>query len=524
VSAQLSVQVAALAGRARRVMDRVGDERLFGLCLLGLAVAIAVFLVAPLTPGFAAMHHLPTNRDIHVEGKDQGGVTGFWVLSSLSFLLALWRWRQGGRPSWRLLLAGAVLLHLLALLVPPVASEDVYAYSFYGAVQRDYGTNPYLAFPDQHPLHPWFPFWSWRDIGPVYGPPFLLMLRGVAVLAGPSLLAWVIWMKVLLVAAEAAGIWALVRAMRPVPGSDQPPPQAPGWPVLLLAWNPMVLQSIAMSAHVDALLLLLVGLAVLAHRRARPVAAFVLLALCFVVKLYMGPLAALYAIWLAMRREPGRRLAELARLAGLGTLVTVAAYLPYASAGTDILTSVMSVGEHFSSGSAGNIVRRALTVVLQWGGMSQTGATGLGDRAGRLLAMGAVLAWLALCALRMYRRAEQRPEEDPLPALASYFLGYLLLTPWVLYWHEIPLLALVAAIPWSLTSLVAILFGLTLMPSTAGGRAGVGAAPADTRELLNTVSAFVSRYGAPLLVLLGGWWLGRRKPKDQADERVTSRR
>jgi hypothetical protein len=306
VSVQMSVQVAALAGRARRVMDRLGDERLFALCLLGLAVAIAVFLVAPLTPGFAAMHHLPTNRDIHVEGKDQGGVTGFWVLSVLSFLLALWRWRQGGRPSWRLLLAGAVLLHLLAMLVPPVASEDVYAYSFYGAVQRDYGTNPYLAFPDQHPLHPWFPFWSWRDIGPVYGPPFLLVLRGVAVLAGPSLLAWVIWMKVLLVAAEAAGIWALVRAMRPVPGSDQPPPQAPGWPVLLLAWNPMVLQSIAMSAHVDALLLLLVGLAVLAHRRARPVAAFVLLAVCFVVKLYMGPLAALYAIWLAMRREPGR--------------------------------------------------------------------------------------------------------------------------------------------------------------------------------------------------------------------------
>jgi hypothetical protein len=507
--------VARAHARLGRVLARVGDERLFALCLLGLAAAITVFLVAPLTPGFAVMHELPTNRDVHVEGKEQGGVTGFWLLSVTSFLVAVWRWRRGGRPSWRLLVGGAVLLHLLALLVPPVASEDVYAYSFYGAVQRDYGVNPYLAFPAQHPLHPWFPFWSWRGTGPVYGPPFLLLLRGVAVLAGPSLLAWVVWMKVLLVAAEAVGIWVLVRALRPAPGAAGETvgeaPQSPGWPVLLLAWNPMVLQSIAMSAHVDALLLLVVALAVLAHRRGRHLAAFTLLAACFVIKLYMGPLALLYALWLTARRRPGRRLATFAGLGGLGTLVTAVAHLPYASAGSGVLTSVLFVGEHFSSGSLGNIVRRLLTVVGQWGGMSQTGATAFGDRAGRLLAMGAVLAWLAACAVRTWRRAEREPGFDPLPALATYFLGYLLLTPWVLYWHEIPLLALVAAVPWSLTSLAALLFGLTLLPATVGGRAGVGAASGDGRQLLNTLSAFANRYGAPVVVLLGGWWLERHR-------------
>jgi hypothetical protein len=507
----------AVDRRAKRLFDRLGDEHLFGLCLLALLVAIAVFLVAPLTPGFAAMHHLPTNRDIHIEGKDQGNVSGFWLVSTIAFGVAVWRWRQGGRPSLRLLVLGAVALNLLALLVPPVASEDVYAYSFYGAVQRDYGANPYLAFPDQHPLHPWFPFWSWRDIGPVYGPPFLLLLRVVAVLAGPSLLAWVVWMKVLLVLAEAAGIWVLVRALRPGPAGGEarevpearPPAQHPGWAVLLLGWNPMVIQSVAMSAHVDALLLLLIALTALAHRRGRGMTAFLLLCGCFVVKLYMGPLAALYGIWLAVRRPPGRRLAELGRLAGLGLALTVVAYLPYASAGTGILTSVMSVGEHFSSGSPGNIVRRALTVLLQWGGMSQTGATAASDQAGRWLAMAATLAWLVLCALRMYRRSLRDPDEDPMPALATYFLGYLLLTPWVLYWHEIPLLTLVAVIPWGLTSLVAIVLGITLMPTTGGGRAGVVTAPGDGRELVNTLSAFVSRYGGAVAVLLAGWVLPR---------------
>jgi hypothetical protein len=489
------------------------DERIFLACLVGLAVAIGVFLVLPLTPGFVSMHRLPTNRDWHIEGKDQGGVGGFWLLSVAAYGVAIWQWRRGRRPSWRLLIAGVVVLHALALLVPPVASEDVYAYSFYGLVQRTYGTNPYLAFPDQHPLHPWYPFWSWRDIGPVYGPPFLILLRGVATLAGSSLLAFVVWTKLLLVAAELAAVWLLVRA---VPRSDGPGAGEAGWPVLLIAWNPMVLQSIAMSAHVDALLLLLVAGAALAHRRGRHLLAFVLLVAGFNVKLYMGPLAALYALWMAAGRPSGHKLVTLLRLAGLGVLLSALAYLPYASAGRGLADSVLDVGGHFSSGSLGTIVRRALTAGLEVVGVSQTSATAIGDHTGRTLALVAVAVWLVVCARRILA------VRDPLPALATYFLGYLLLTPWVFYWHEVPLLALVAVIPWSMTSLVAIVLGMSLMPSTAPGRAGVGPPPSDARELVNTLVAFVNRYGAPVLVLVAGWV--RRRGRAEAPPEVTSRR
>ncbi|HZA79904.1 MAG TPA: hypothetical protein VFC13_00315, partial [Actinomycetes bacterium] len=342
-------------------LGRLSDRAVFGACLAGLVAGVGLFLVLPLAPRFLELHRLPTNRDFDVELRPQGQVTAFWVVSMASFALAVWQWRRGRRPSWALLLAGVAVLHLLALLVPPVASKDVYAYSFYGKVQTEYGANPYLSFPDQHPTDPWHNFWSWRLFGPVYGPPFLLLLRVLAMAAGPSLLTWVVLSKLVLVAAELAAIWLLVRALRADPGAGEDP----RWPLLLIGWNPMVLQSIAMSAHVDALLLLVLAAAILAHRRGRHLLAFLALVGCFLIKVYLGPLAALYAIWLAMGRPRVRdRVAVVAGLGLVGAALTALVYLPYASAGSKLFTSAVDVSGHFSSGSPPNLVRRLLAVVL----------------------------------------------------------------------------------------------------------------------------------------------------------------
>jgi hypothetical protein len=476
---------------------RLGDRAVFLACLAGIAAGIGLFLVLPLAPRFLELHRLPTNRDFDVELRPQGQVTAFWVVAMASFALAVWQWRRGRRPSWALLLAGVAVLHLLALLVPPVASKDVYAYSVYGKVQSTYGANPYLSFPDQHPLDPWHPFWSWRLFGPVYGPPFLLLLRPVAVAAGPSVLAWVVWMKLLLTAAELAAIWLLVRALRadPAQGED------PRWPLLLIGWNPMVLQSIGMSAHMDALLLLVLAGALLAHRRGRHLLAFLLLVGCFLLKVYMGPLAALYALWLAARR-PGLR-ARAATVTGLGLLgaaMTALAYLPYAGAGRRLFTSAVDVSNHFSSGSPPNVVRRLLAAGLPLLGVSDTAAAAAGARLGRQLAIAGIVVAFVLAARGL------RADRDPWPRVAAFFLAYLLLTPWVFYWHEIPLLGMVAAIPWGLTSLVAVALSITLVPLAPAGPPAVGAArPSAAGDLLDTLTGFASRYGGALLVLWLGW-------------------
>ena len=111
--------------RLAALLARQSDRAVFAACLAGLVAGIGLFLVLPLAPEFLRLHRLPTTRDFDVEVRPQGQVTAFWVVSMASFALAIWQWRRGRRPSWGLLLAGIALLHLLALLVPPVASKDV---------------------------------------------------------------------------------------------------------------------------------------------------------------------------------------------------------------------------------------------------------------------------------------------------------------------------------------------------------------------------------------------------------------
>jgi hypothetical protein len=509
--------VARLLAVLDDVCVRRGDRWVFNVSLALIAAGILFALVLPLAPDFIPMHHLPTNHDPHTEGKDEGHVTLFWLLTVAGFALAVWRWRRGQRPTMRTLVGGAILLTALALLVPPVASEDVYAYSFYATAQYEYHDNPYLAFPDQHPLHDWFPFWSWRDTGPVYGPPFPMFLYGVAMLAGPSLLAWVVWMKLLLTGFAAIGVWLLVKAVgaRPGegaardgsgngrPGGALDHARDRGWPILLLAWNPMVLQSIAMTAHVDAIVLLLVGGAILAHRRGRRLVAFLLLVGCFLFKVYLGPLAGLYGLWLALQAPAGRRLTTFAGLGALGGVLTVLLYLPYAGAGLGGLAgNAISVGEKFSTGSPPHLLRWLIEFVLSLTWLSDSAAATIGIAVARTASTIVIAGLLVLAARRLWRT----PQRDPWPVLAWYFLGYLLVTPWVFYWHEIPLLGIVAAIPWGLTSLVAVVASASMLPQAAALREMRIIVRLPTwLKLVTTLGGFLVYYATPLAVAWYGW-------------------
>ena len=492
---------AAVIGRPLAWLERRSDQAVLLACLAGIALGIGLFLVWPLAPRFVSMHALPTNQDFDVELKPQGLVTPFWVVSMASFAVAVWQWRRGRRLGLGALIAGAVALHLLALVVPPVASKDVYAYSFYGKVQSAYGANPYLSFPDQHPFDLWHPFWSWRLTGPVYGPPFLLLLRGVAAVSGESLLTWVILMKVLLTVAELGAVALLVGLLRARGASGT----AQGWPILLIAWNPMVLQAIPMSAHVDSLLLLVLAAAIAAHYRGRRLLAFTLLVILFLFKVYMGPLAALYALWLAVGKRPAAWAATVARLAALGAALTALAYLPYSSAGTKLFSSAVDVSDHYSSGSPGNLVRRLLAAALPLGGVAPSTAAAIGEQGGRLLATVAIAVAFVLVARRL------RAGVDPWPTIATFFLAYFLLTPWVFYWHMVPLLGIIAVIPWSVTSLVAVALSITLVPMAPAGPPALGPIQVNAaRDLLDTLVGFVSRYGGAMVALLVGL-RGRRR-------------
>ena len=162
----------------------------------------------------------------------------------------------------------------------------------------------------------------------------------------------------------------------------------------------------------------------------------------------------------------------VAGLGLVGTVLTVLVYLPYASAGGKLFTSAVDVSGHFSSGSPPNLVRRLLAATLPLFGLSEPAAAAAGARLGRQLAIAGILVAFVLVARTL------RAGHDPWPRIATFFLAYLLLTPWVFYWHEVPLLGIVAAIPWSLTSLVAVALSITLVPLAPAGPRPSGPAPA----------------------------------------------
>jgi hypothetical protein len=92
---------------------------------------------------------------------------------------------------------------------------------------------------------------------------------------------------------------------------------------------------------------------------------------------------------------------------------------------------------------------------------------------------------------------------DPWPAIASFFLAYLLLTPWVFYWHVAPLLGIVAVIPWSVTSLVTVALSITLVPIAPAGPPAFGPIQVNAaRDLIDTLVGFASRYGGAMVALL----------------------
>jgi hypothetical protein len=202
----------------------------------------------------------------------------------------------------------------------------------------------------------------------------------------------------------------------------------------------------------------------------------------------------------------------VAVVAGLGlggAALTALAYLPFASAGGKLFTSAVDVSGHFSSGSPPNLVRRLLAAGLPLFGLSEPAAAAAGARLGRQLAVVGILVAFVLVARTL------RAGDDPWPRMATFFLAYLLLTPWVFYWHEVPLLGIVAAVPWSLTSLVAVALSITLVPLVPAGPPAVGPAARGTatQDLVDTLAAFASRYGGAVLVL----WAGlRARPRSPA--------
>jgi len=210
----------------------------------------------------------------------------------------------------------ALMLRLLYVWAPTLHSSDAYRYVWDGRVQAA-GINPYRYVPaDQALAHlrdeAVYPKINRADYAVTIYPPVAQMAFRLFQVLGDSLLG----LKLGLLALEGLAMWVLVRLLTLL--------GRPREELLLYAWHPLPLWEIAGDAHVDAGMMSLLLLALLASTARRQLLTGALLAGSVLFKPIA--LAALPAFW-----RPRDWRAPLAFV-----LVAAAAYVPYLEVGAGV--------------------------------------------------------------------------------------------------------------------------------------------------------------------------------------------
>src|SRR5438552_11314820 len=204
------------------------------------------------------------------------------VLLFIPWALALWAWRRGARASVRLLIGGAVILHVVVLFAPLPQSQDFYQYLFYGRMQAAHGANPFVVGPAAFWADQWFPWIRWSQQTSVYGPIWMLIAWGVAKVAGSNLALGFVLFKLVVLALDLSVMALIATAAK----GRSDPGQAAGFGLLAFAWNPLVLITVPLAGSADVALAAAIVGAILARRRGRTGLATVLLTLGALVKIY----------------------------------------------------------------------------------------------------------------------------------------------------------------------------------------------------------------------------------------------
>jgi glycosyl transferase family 87 len=351
------------------------------------------------------------------------------MLLFVPYGLALLAWWRGSRISVRILLGGAVFLHLLMLFAPLPQSQDFYQYLFYGRMQSAYGANPYAVQPVAFWLDGWYGLIRWPTQTSVYGPLWSMLSFGVARAAGSNLTAAIVLMKTAIFAMDLSIMWSILALSK----DRRDPEHAAGWGLLVYAWNPLILITVPLGGLVDVGVAAAILGAMVARRRGRTWLVTVLLVAATLIKVYAGIALVLYLVLLL--RERGRREARRHTLAafGLGAL----AFAPY-WAGWQTFRGLLNIVDQSNKSLTGT-VQKVLAQLFRLIGVQAA----LNDAAA--LVRWVVFGALVLTVLWAIRKVET--EHDLWYGTLVVLSVYVLLTPWYLYWYLVAPLALVAVLP-----------------------------------------------------------------------------
>jgi len=179
-----------------------------------------------------------------------------------------------------IILAVAALCSMVPLLVPPVMSSDVYRYVWDGLVQHA-GISPYRYIPADPALNflqathkELFEHINRRNYAHTIYPPGAEFLFFLITWINSS----VAFMKIGMILCEGLTFYALIQILS-LMGVNRDR-------VLIFAWCPLLVWEISSSGHIDAAVMPLVCLALLARLRKRDTWTGVFLGLAILMKLY----------------------------------------------------------------------------------------------------------------------------------------------------------------------------------------------------------------------------------------------
>lgn len=234
-------------------------------------------------------------QGLQAESQGVGYIVWFIKLATIQSALycaAAWViWRAGASRS-RLIIVVifAALFRVSLLFAQPLLSDDIYRYIWDGRVQAA-GINPYRYVPADEALaalrdEAVYQKINRRENAHTIYPPIAQAFYFLVTRVSES----VTWMKAAMVGCEVVALVALTWLLASF-----------GWPrarVLIFAWHPLLVWEIAGSGHVDAVMIALVALALVARRKQKHTVAGIALACATLIKLF--PLVlfpALYRRW-----------------------------------------------------------------------------------------------------------------------------------------------------------------------------------------------------------------------------------
>jgi len=250
-----------------------------------------VFLTRLLFPHQAIIPALPSADTVKPSippgtWQDTALLVAAFLNIFLLYLLALRLLPQ--RISFRYILGSTLLLGMLCVIVPIVASTDVFSYIAYARLGVIYHLNPLTSLPIAIRSDPVYHYLSWHTQPSVYGPFWTLItgfLQWLTVIFGhKSIVLMVLALRLVALASHLGStwlIWSITGHLARHFGFISIEKRLAA--TLAFAWNPLLLFEAAINAHNDATLLVCILLAIwlLVRRPQRTTLDYVLAAVVF---------------------------------------------------------------------------------------------------------------------------------------------------------------------------------------------------------------------------------------------------